>query len=258
MKTARIYTQASISGHFSDSRVHGPGIQPSRRRPSRTPRTLDEIVVTGIRSSLESSMSLKRDAQGVVDGIVAEDIGKFPDTNLAESLQRISGVSIDRSIGEGSRGHGPRRRPGLQPGAAQRPADAGREPRGHGRVELARVRLRESRLRGDRGDRGLQDQPRRARRPAASARRSTSRPRVRSTRPGLHTELRREGASSTLRPTTCRIACRATRFTPEISGIFSNTFADDKFGVALDRELPGARSRLQPGGGGQRLAPVRG
>jgi len=39
----------------------------------------------------------------VVDGIVAEDIGKFPDTNLAEALQRISGVSIDRSIGEGSR-----------------------------------------------------------------------------------------------------------------------------------------------------------
>src|SRR5215510_5560850 len=64
---------------------------------------LDEIVVTGIRGSLESSMRLKRDAQGVVDGIVAEDIGKFPDTNLAESLQRISGVSIDRVIGEGSR-----------------------------------------------------------------------------------------------------------------------------------------------------------
>ncbi|KAG1078083.1 hypothetical protein G6F40_016864 [Rhizopus arrhizus] len=57
-------------------------------------------------------MNLKRDSQGVVDGIVAEDIGKFPDTNLAESLQRISGVSIDRtSSGEGSkvtvRGIGP-------------------------------------------------------------------------------------------------------------------------------------------------------
>src|SRR6185295_17822128 len=72
---------------------------------------LEEIVVTGIRGSLESSMRLKRDSQGVVDGIVAEDIGKFPDTNLAESLQRITGVSIDRSIGEGSkvtvRGVGP-------------------------------------------------------------------------------------------------------------------------------------------------------
>src|SRR6185295_1139384 len=58
-------------------------------------QNLDEIVVTGIRGSLTSSMNLKREAQGVVDGIVAEDIGKFPDTNLAESLQRITGVSID-------------------------------------------------------------------------------------------------------------------------------------------------------------------
>src|SRR3546814_947480 len=75
------------------------------------PETLDTIVVTGIRGSLSSSMNLKRDSQGIVDGIVAEDIGKFPDTNLAESLQRISGVSIDRSMGEGSkvtvRGVGP-------------------------------------------------------------------------------------------------------------------------------------------------------
>ena len=68
-----------------------------------SPEQLDEVVVTGIRGSLTSSMNLKRESQGVVDGIVAEDIGKFPDTNLAESLQRISGVSIDRNAGEGSR-----------------------------------------------------------------------------------------------------------------------------------------------------------
>ncbi len=71
--------------------------------PAEDPAEFDTIFVTGIRASLESSMNLKRDAQGIVDGIVAEDIGKFPDTNLAESLQRISGVSIDRSMGEGSR-----------------------------------------------------------------------------------------------------------------------------------------------------------
>ncbi|MCV2365107.1 TonB-dependent receptor [Paucibacter sp. DJ1R-11] len=72
---------------------------------------LDAVVVTGIRQSLESSLNLKRNARGLVDGIVAEDIGKFPDTNLAESMQRIAGVSIDRSLGEGSkitvRGVGP-------------------------------------------------------------------------------------------------------------------------------------------------------
>ena len=61
------------------------------------------IVVTGIRASLRDAMNIKRNAQGVVDAISAEDIGKFPDTNLAESLQRITGVSIDRENGEGAR-----------------------------------------------------------------------------------------------------------------------------------------------------------
>jgi TonB-dependent receptor len=61
------------------------------------------VVVSGLRQSMLSSLNLKRNSDGIVDGIVAEDIGKFPDTNLAESLQRISGVSIDRSSGEGSR-----------------------------------------------------------------------------------------------------------------------------------------------------------
>lgn len=69
------------------------------------------IVVSGIRASLQNAMNIKRDAVGVVDAISAEDIGKFPDTNLAESLQRITGVSIDRQSGEGSkvtvRGFGP-------------------------------------------------------------------------------------------------------------------------------------------------------
>lgn len=69
------------------------------------------VTITGIRGSLMSSMNKKRDAKGVVDAITAEDMGKFPDTNLAESLQRITGVSIDRQNGEGSqvtiRGFGP-------------------------------------------------------------------------------------------------------------------------------------------------------
>lgn len=64
---------------------------------------IEEVVVTGIRASLERAMDIKRDSAGVVDAISAEDMGKFPDTNLAESLQRITGVSIDRSNGEGSR-----------------------------------------------------------------------------------------------------------------------------------------------------------
>ena len=63
--------------------------------------SLEEVIVTGVRAALISAMETKRDATGVVDAISAEDIGKFPDTNLAESLQRIPGVSIDREGGEG-------------------------------------------------------------------------------------------------------------------------------------------------------------
>jgi TonB-dependent receptor len=63
---------------------------------------LDEIVVTGLRGSLQASMTTKREAIGVVDAINSEDIGKFPDSNLSESLQRITGISISRRDGEGS------------------------------------------------------------------------------------------------------------------------------------------------------------
>ncbi|RZJ08355.1 MAG: TonB-dependent receptor [Rubrivivax sp.] len=62
---------------------------------------LDTVVVTGIRASLESALTAKRQEKGIVDVVKAEDMGKFPDTNLAESLQRIPGVVIDRDAGEG-------------------------------------------------------------------------------------------------------------------------------------------------------------
>jgi TonB-dependent receptor len=62
----------------------------------------EAIIVTGIRASLDRAIDIRRNSEGIVDAISAEDIGKFPDTNLAESLQRIPGVSIDRVNGEGS------------------------------------------------------------------------------------------------------------------------------------------------------------
>ena len=72
---------------------------------------LEEVVITGIRGSLTRAQDIKREAVAVVDAISAEDLGKFPDLNVAESLQRITGVSIDRSGGEGQqitvRGLGP-------------------------------------------------------------------------------------------------------------------------------------------------------
>jgi hypothetical protein len=54
--------------------------------------TLQEVVVTGIRASLQKSLDVKRDSEGIVDAISAEDIGKFPDSNLATAMERVPGV----------------------------------------------------------------------------------------------------------------------------------------------------------------------
>src|SRR5262245_54408049 len=63
----------------------------------------DEIVVTGYRRSLSDARDIKRDSVIHVDAIVAEDMAKFPELNLAESLQRLPGVQINREAGEGRR-----------------------------------------------------------------------------------------------------------------------------------------------------------
>ena len=72
---------------------------------------LEEIHVTGIAASLGRSIDKKRNSEIVADSITAEDLGKFPDNNIADSLQRIPGVAIDRAGGEGRfvsiRGLGP-------------------------------------------------------------------------------------------------------------------------------------------------------
>ncbi len=57
---------------------------------------LEEVVVTGIRGSLKRAMDIKREASGVVDSISAEDVGKFPDLNVAESLQRAKTALVER------------------------------------------------------------------------------------------------------------------------------------------------------------------
>ena len=59
---------------------------------------VQEVVITGYRRSLEESTQAKRDAVGFIDQINAEDIGKFPDTNIAESFNRIPGITISRDI----------------------------------------------------------------------------------------------------------------------------------------------------------------
>lgn len=84
----------------------------SQTAPPKSDMVLQEIVVTGVRGSITRALQVKEASVGVVDVITAEDIGKFSDNNLSEALQRIPGVTIDRSeLGEGAqinlRGLGP-------------------------------------------------------------------------------------------------------------------------------------------------------
>ena len=182
----------------------------------------DEILVSGIRASLRQSVDVKRQGQGVVDAISAEDIGKFPDTNLAESLQRITGVSIDRNSGEGStvtvRGFGPdfnlvllngRQMPASSLGngvPASRSFDFGNlASEGISGVEV----YKSGRASLPTGGIG------------SVINIKTPRP---LDRPGLKGSI---GAKAVL--DTSRFD--GTEITPEVSGIISNTFADDRIGI---------------------------
>ena len=92
------------------SAVHGQQAPPlSDNGPQRSnagpnaPPDLQEVIVTGYRKSLTESTAAKREATGFIDQVNAEDIGKFPDTNIAESFNRIPGITITRDIdGEGT------------------------------------------------------------------------------------------------------------------------------------------------------------
>jgi TonB-dependent receptor len=64
---------------------------------TNNPAELQEVVVTGIRASLQRSLDIKRESVGVVDAISAEDIGKFPDSNLATAMERVPGVTVSRA-----------------------------------------------------------------------------------------------------------------------------------------------------------------
>ncbi len=185
----------------------------------------DEIVVSGIRASLKASMDLKRDAQGVVDAISAEDIGKFPDTNLAESLQRITGVSIDRNSGEGSkvtvRGFGPdfnlvllngRQMPASGLGSCcEAPASRSFDFANLAAEGIAAVEVYKS---------GRASLPTGGIGSVINIR--TPRP---LDRPGFQGSFAAKGVLDH--------TFEGTEITPEVSGIVSQTFADDKIGILI-------------------------
>ncbi|WP_036101766.1 TonB-dependent receptor [Lysobacter capsici] len=101
---------APVTGYAQTTADPAPPAQ-AGAESTQDAKNLDAVVVTGFRASLQQALDIKREEVGVVDAIVAEDIADFPDLNLAESLQRIPGVSIARDAGEGRqisvRGLGP-------------------------------------------------------------------------------------------------------------------------------------------------------
>jgi len=186
---------------------------------------LDAVTVSGIRGSLQSSMNLKRDSTGVVDGIIAEDIGKFPDTNLAESLQRISGVSIDRTAsGEGSsvtvRGVGPAFNLVLLNG--RQIPNSNYSSRAFDFANLASEAVSELQVfktvHADVPTGGI----------GATINIRTARPLE---NPGFRASVGVKGVMDESVDNLPR-SFPGKSVTPEVSGIYSNTFADDRFGVA--------------------------
>jgi TonB-dependent receptor len=118
----------AVAGALTNASVYAAETDSSVKEKEKE---AEVIVVTGFRSSLKASMLNKREAINVSDGITAEDLGKFPDQNVAESLQRITGVSIDRSGGEGQyvsvRGFGPQFNMVTVNGRQMATENAGRE-----------------------------------------------------------------------------------------------------------------------------------
>lgn len=188
------------------------------------PDQLETVVVTGFRQSLRTSEDIKRTSSGVVDAITAEDIGKFPDTNLAESIQRIPGVTIDRANGEGSRvtvrGFGPeynlvtlngRSMPGSINGNTQA-ATRSFDFANLASDDIAGINVYKT-GRADVSSGGI-----------------GSTIDIRTARPFDHSGFVASGSAKVNYDTTNRIG---DDYTPEFSGLISDTFFEDKLGLLV-------------------------
>ncbi len=209
---AKSQLAAAVSLAMAGGAVYGQQAEPGAQ-------AIEQIVVTGIRQSLRASMDLKRNTDGVVDAITAEDIGDFPDSNLAESLQRITGVSIDRERGEGARvtvrGFGPDFNLVLLNGR-QMPTSSGLG-RSFDFGDLAAEGISAVEVYKS----GQADVP-------TGGIGSTLN--IRTTRPLESPGLNFTAAASGLHDQSTE---KGDSLTPEVSALFSNTFADDTVGIAL-------------------------
>jgi iron complex outermembrane receptor protein len=100
------YRKSALSSAIVACIAFSAHAQDASQAPSSNEQVkqLDTVTVTaGYRISLEKSQAVKRSANAIVDAISAEDIGKFPDTNAAESLSHLPGITVDRQFGEGEK-----------------------------------------------------------------------------------------------------------------------------------------------------------
>lgn len=192
--------------------------------------SVEIIQVTGIRGGLQRAMDLKRSADGVVDAISAEDIGKFPDTNLAESLQRITGVSIDRAAGEGStvtvRGFGSANNL-ITLNGRQLPTTTGSRSFDFANIASESVTAVEVFKTSD---------------ASVTSGGIGATINLRSHKP-LNTPGRKASIGAKLVDDTS--TNRGGGTTPEISGIYSETFSDDKFGISISGSFQERESGTQ-------------
>jgi TonB-dependent receptor len=188
---------------------------------------IEEVVVTAIRSSLTRSMDIRRNESGVVDAITAQDIGKFPDTNLAESLQRITGVSIDRRNNEGNqitvRGLGPNfnmvtlngRQMPVASSPEQESISSATQSRAFNFAEIASESVTGVNI----------FKTTRPNMPSGGMGATID---IRTARPFDYNETTLFGTVTAIHDASVE---DGDSVTPEIAGLFSTTFADDKFGV---------------------------
>ena len=101
MKHNKLQLNKRVLAHLISAVTLGGAVSLQAQETDASAGPVEELTITGIRSSLKQALNVKQNADSIVEEINSEDIGKFPDKNVADALQRIPGISVDRIWGEG-------------------------------------------------------------------------------------------------------------------------------------------------------------
>ncbi len=101
-KSAQFALKLTVAALASAGVLSSASVWAQEAAPASTPQASDVnvVLVTGVRRAAQTAQKIKQDADNVIDSIVADDIGKFPDTNVAQTLARVSGIQVRRDGGE--------------------------------------------------------------------------------------------------------------------------------------------------------------